>query len=236
VVIAIIAILASMLLPALTKAKHSAFRAVCLSNMHQQHLTQAHYASDNDGCWPLRNENSADYQRQHGYAGSIVSLMRGTYVLDTRIMICPLVAGVPGQPYDEYRCNTWLAGNYGGWDTHAAHVYTAYMWLGGYRGGGNAIEMFNDEPPPPLTERDATAEHPFITHRVNYFNLGGDRFHDIGHLGLGLLQWGPYPPYEVHRTTEQPVGYADGHATVHQRGEIQLRMSVGGSFPGYYLW
>ena len=48
VVIAIIGILASLLLPSLSKAKESAKRAVCRSNHHQFYLSVEMYASDNN--------------------------------------------------------------------------------------------------------------------------------------------------------------------------------------------
>jgi prepilin-type processing-associated H-X9-DG protein len=52
VVIAIIAILASLLLPALAKAKERAQSAKCLSNMRQWGLANHLFASDNDGKLP----------------------------------------------------------------------------------------------------------------------------------------------------------------------------------------
>ena len=55
VVIAIIAILAAMLLPALSKAKASSKRAKCLNNLHQMGLAMLMYADDNDGYIPRGN-------------------------------------------------------------------------------------------------------------------------------------------------------------------------------------
>jgi len=58
VVVAIIAILAAMLLPALTKARIRAGIASCMSNLRQIHLALMMYAEDYDGWLP---NPSADY-------------------------------------------------------------------------------------------------------------------------------------------------------------------------------
>ncbi len=52
VVIAIIGILASLLLPALTKARQSALLAACMNNPRQYHLAASLWADDNDGLLP----------------------------------------------------------------------------------------------------------------------------------------------------------------------------------------
>ena len=54
VVIAIIAILAGMLLPALSRAKETAKRISCVNNLHQLALAITMYADENDGRYPTR--------------------------------------------------------------------------------------------------------------------------------------------------------------------------------------
>ena len=55
VVIAIIAILAAMLLPALSRAKETAKRIACLNNLSQLSLAAHMYVDDNQGAYPARS-------------------------------------------------------------------------------------------------------------------------------------------------------------------------------------
>ncbi len=55
VVIAIIAILAAMLLPAVSRAKEAGRRIACLNNLRQLSLSAQMYVNDNNGRYPLRS-------------------------------------------------------------------------------------------------------------------------------------------------------------------------------------
>ena len=55
VVIAIIAILAAMLLPALSKARDKARQSVCMNNLKQIYLGSMAYTQDYDGYYPITN-------------------------------------------------------------------------------------------------------------------------------------------------------------------------------------
>src|SRR5579862_9122480 len=78
VVIAIIAILAAMLMPALSSAKESGRRIACLNNMRQLSLAGQMYVDDNQGMYPPRS-NTNRWPNQF-YAN---------YGKNVKILLCP---------------------------------------------------------------------------------------------------------------------------------------------------
>jgi len=85
VVIAIIALLAALLLPALSRAKESGRKAACLSNLRQIGLAIHGYAQDNDGKIPYGPKappftSPAEFYPSTGSPTSLLSLRSGAPV------------------------------------------------------------------------------------------------------------------------------------------------------------
>jgi len=75
VVIAIIAILAAMLLPALSRAKSSGKRIACVNNLRQVGLALRMYVDDNQGYFPPRSEKDRWPDRLYDNYGKNVNLL-----------------------------------------------------------------------------------------------------------------------------------------------------------------
>jgi len=98
VVVAIIAILAAMLLPALQHTKEKGKAAVCLSNMKQIHLVLMTYADDNNGWFPptdWANGTAFMADKQDGTGDMLPwevpggSRWMSQYFPSHRILLCP---------------------------------------------------------------------------------------------------------------------------------------------------
>jgi len=92
VVVAIIAILAAMLLPALSKARERARAATCMNNLKQLGLATFMYAGDYGGWLPLSwnaNENRAWNECLCGGSGLYGFLIPGGYIKNLSILYCP---------------------------------------------------------------------------------------------------------------------------------------------------
>lgn len=148
VVIAIIAILAGMLLPALTRAKLKATGAACTSNQKQLNLGWYMYSGDNQDVLPPSQWNGVNMNGGGYWAGATPDLATGITRAEAEIRVrkglsngpvwkyctaygayhCPgdlrTKNRAPGQgwAYDSYsKCETM---NGGGWETTAQPFFT----------------------------------------------------------------------------------------------------------------
>jgi len=85
VVIAIIAILAAMLMPALERARSTARKVSCASNMHNIGLAVSMFRDDTNGEWKRDDCVFTDY----GVCQTVGFLMNDGYVEDWEVLVCP---------------------------------------------------------------------------------------------------------------------------------------------------
>ena len=92
VVIAIIAILAAMLLPALSRAKERARRTSCVSNLHQLGMGVHMYAHDNNERFPTVYKTASSFTtywfRYNGVHKNLGLLFTNSYVTPAKTFYC----------------------------------------------------------------------------------------------------------------------------------------------------
>ena len=105
VVIAIIAILAALLLPALSKAKQKAVAAQCLSNEHQISLGTAMYRPDYQEKFPLTFLDTTGGGHGYGWFNALQP-----YVPNTNAFVCPSRLHKPGDSTYIWATNKMTSG------------------------------------------------------------------------------------------------------------------------------
>ncbi|MEW6158655.1 MAG: DUF1559 domain-containing protein [Verrucomicrobiota bacterium] len=93
VVIAIIAILAGMLLPALSRAKEAGRRISCVNNMRQLGFSLIMYADENDGYHPPRTTGGDNNKPDPRWCGRLRESYR-----DVKVLLCPSDPRTPNPP------------------------------------------------------------------------------------------------------------------------------------------
>ena len=98
VVVAIIAILAALLLPALKNSRQRALEIACLSNLHQLTVAMAGYAEDYNGRYPL-GQLALTYDFGQGFPSAARCLADAGYLSSsTPLFGCPGAGAAPGYP------------------------------------------------------------------------------------------------------------------------------------------
>ena len=187
VVIAIIAILAAMLLPALSKAREKARQATCINNLKQLTLASFMYANDFDGWLPAAHNEGGDWRHYFWceVLAPYVGLKRAQpgdhwEYWDNSIYECPSAPYRAGQDTTNYAIN------------YATGWYSNNKWV-----GGNKLHSWPD-PAHHMLFMESKRHHWIMRYSGDFRNDLDPRRHSEG-MNIGYIdghaEWkkGPLP-------------------------------------------
>jgi prepilin-type N-terminal cleavage/methylation domain-containing protein/prepilin-type processing-associated H-X9-DG protein len=102
VVIAIISILASMLLPALGKAKEKGIAIYCVNNLHQLGIAMQMYGDDSNDRLPLSSANITNSGLSGSFSSGAWTATLQPYYQNTNVLRCPALSAQYNQSSFSY--------------------------------------------------------------------------------------------------------------------------------------
>ncbi len=218
VVIAIIAILAGMLLPALSKARESAKKVNCISNLKQMSTAVIMYAGANDDYMPIIN-GTVPNQPAFGTCGWKLQILpyTGKKAAGNSTTVAKLLsAGV-------FRCPSWNA------ERMSEDVKSRIKAGSSHLGGGYGYNYVNGRGPYPLLgyisggtyygAKIVQISEPSETFVIGESCDGKSGVSDAGVVKNDDRSWidGRHDDYKT-----MPIAWADGHAAAMENERIWL--------------
>jgi len=238
VVISIIALLLSILMPSLRKARYAAQRTLCMNNVKQQYLIQVLYATDNADKFAPHNDPVPSYLKsEDGYIADNVRYCMDSYVTDSKILLCPLLKQIGGS-YADLNWYSPQGGGYGSWDAIKPdagqipfYIFSAYMWLANAHSDSEELPMFHfrastgetiNETPWPNKFSECNSRSAFVTHEI-YLHKSWGVFWDHSHGGRYESLPGNIKYLKQGKSIDNPIGYSDGHVDFSLKKDIKPR-------------
>jgi prepilin-type N-terminal cleavage/methylation domain-containing protein len=227
VVVSIIALLVSILLPALGKARYQARRTICITNVKSQNTSQMMCAAENSGKFPDHQDWNPAYVRSSDVngrlPGSKVYDAMKKYIGDSKVLLCPILAqqglgfGTAASTEMYFDSTVGSSGGTGGWDSdpfarqyghkETADIMTPYMWYANFIAYTKIKTKFSFVTPPgdrvterpwPTTMSQCSADRAFISHLIYSHAFGsGWGSWDNSHGGMGWTESGSFPSFDT---------------------------------------
>ena len=234
VVIAIIAILAAMLLPALSRSREQGRRAVCLSNMRQWGLTHSSYASDND-------EKIMNSAQLFGKPYPVLCHRAKTNGELSAEAVSEYLAGVDHTEASANFDGVWLCPSNGG-DLEAQNVndwpagffitdYTYFARADLWGGGQVSAQPVED-----ITESELTAERVLMADQLHYWWVSNAWGYNHGFGGASAFnKWAGIFMDPAPNAAGMNILYGDGHGAWKSGGEIDKGALISSSRSGEFV-
>ena len=153
VVIAIIAILAAMLLPALSRAREQGRRVVCMSNQRQVMIAMRIYAGDNKGYLTIGHKGSLNYSmpiwdKNIDRYMALGLLYREVGLVDKNVWACP---SAPMEEWHETLLENWPPGD------PSSHTMSHFNSRPAPEGTGDSWQWANKNPGAKERELESTS-------------------------------------------------------------------------------